>query len=105
MEIKYLKMKHGLTGRTKEEQIQKQSGEEFRTHIMRYGTILTDDSREDETGCYRDIVCHINGMLADVSMKNGHVTSWGVSSYDYFKTENTNDRLIEMKSQYRLIKK
>lgn len=51
------------------------SREYFRQHCLRYGTIITDVRREDETGAHRKLVINIDGWKAHISMHNGNTVA------------------------------
>ena len=101
--MKTLLIKPKLTGRTKEEKIQKIDGEPFRKHILNYGIILVDNSRSDETGHYRGTEVYINGMVAEIEMFNGEVIAWGLTVGDN-DIRRINTRLERSNSDLRLIK-
>lgn len=101
--MKNLRIKSKLTGRTREEHIQKNDGESFRKHILNYGIILTDGSRYDEKGCHRDTEVYINGMIASIEILNGEVNAWGVSTCER-DINRINMRLERSNSEFRLIK-
>jgi hypothetical protein len=48
-----------------------QGYEAFRTYCLRYGKIVRDTKREDDTGSHRKYVVAIDGWNAHISMHNG----------------------------------
>ena len=101
--MKTLLIKQKLTGRTKEEKLQKVDGDYFRKYVLHYGIILVDNSRSDETGHYRGTESYINGMVAEIEMFNGKVKAWGLTVDDN-DIRRINMRLERENSDLRLIK-